>query len=461
LPPDAAIEVSVSDNHPAIPGRAADGAAGIARAADGDRGEKTKMNGRKTVRNILGGAVLVALAFAPAAPSTARDLQWIRQLGTDGTDFASAVATDATNNVFVAGGVRGSFDGEWYAWQRTDFFLVKYDTAGTELWRRQFGSRWEDTATSAATDADGNVLVAGSTAGTVPHTRFVELDAVLHKFDADGNDVWRRQFGRAFSDKISSIAIDASGNIYAVGELSLTMEATEAFVRKYDAEGNLLWERLLDGSGFFSASAVATDNRDDAYVIVQSHDASTGSSPVVLKYDPDGNEIWSRNINIGGWTVGARCIAVDARRSLYIAGHSGNDVFLMKYDANGREKWRRAFGTDKSDYATAIATNVDSRLYVAAISTDWTVPGNLAEADAWVAAFELNGHALGTRRIKASSFEFAAGIATDAAKDVYVVGETRGLLGATQMGSSDAFVVKLDPPLSGPRTRISASQTTP
>ena len=50
-------------------------------------------------------------------------------------------------------------------------------------------------------DSDGNVYVAGVTYGTLPgQTNSGNYDAFVRKYDADGNELWTRQFGSASFD---------------------------------------------------------------------------------------------------------------------------------------------------------------------------------------------------------------------------------------------------------------------
>jgi hypothetical protein len=58
--------------------------------------------------------------------------QWTRQLGASGADTrGQSIATDANGNIFVGGYTNGGLDGNTLtgSW---DFFVTKYDSAGTK-----------------------------------------------------------------------------------------------------------------------------------------------------------------------------------------------------------------------------------------------------------------------------------------------------------------------------------------
>jgi hypothetical protein len=67
--------------------------------------------------------------------------------------------------VYVAGPALGGLDGNTLTGTQ-DFFVTKYDSIGVKQYTRQLGVAGQDTyGFSVATDAKGNVYVAGETTG--------------------------------------------------------------------------------------------------------------------------------------------------------------------------------------------------------------------------------------------------------------------------------------------------------
>ena len=93
---------------------------------------------------------------------------WIgtKQLGVAGaTARGYSVSTDANGNVYVAGYTTGGLDGNTLTGTR-DFFVTKYNSSGVKQYTRQLGVAGQITdGNSVATDANGNVYVAGITGG--------------------------------------------------------------------------------------------------------------------------------------------------------------------------------------------------------------------------------------------------------------------------------------------------------
>jgi hypothetical protein len=89
--------------------------------------------------------------------------------------------------VYVAGYTLGGLDGNTLA-GTSDFFVIKYDSSGVKQYTRQLGGVALDTyANSVATDASGNVYVAGYTDGGLDGNRLVgKEDFFVTKYNSIG-----------------------------------------------------------------------------------------------------------------------------------------------------------------------------------------------------------------------------------------------------------------------------------
>jgi hypothetical protein len=70
------------------------------------------------------------------------------------------VASDGDGNVYIAGYTAGPEE-------QTDAWLAKYSAAGALRWKRQLGTSYFDPAWGVASDGDGNVYIAGYTTGSL------------------------------------------------------------------------------------------------------------------------------------------------------------------------------------------------------------------------------------------------------------------------------------------------------
>jgi hypothetical protein len=285
-------------------------------------------------------------------------------------DYASAIAVDASKNVYVTGWSDG--DGTY-----RDYATVKYDTNGNELWVKRYNGPGNgyDYARAIAVDASKNVYVTGWSDGDGTYRDYATL-----KYDADGNELWVKRYNGPGSgaDSAIAIAVDASGNIYVTGESSGSGTGADYATVKYDSDGHQLWVARYNGPGNDSdeASAIALDSSGNVYVTGTSYDSVINRDYATVKYDADGNDLWVKRYNGPGnnWDE-AHGIAVDASGNVYVTGDSpgsgtDDDYATIKYDTDGNELWVKRYngpGNDL-DWALAIAVDTLENVYV----TGWS-----------------------------------------------------------------------------------------
>ena len=361
------------------------------------------------------------LALTPT-PTPALTITVI-QFGTPSSDFASGVAIDGAGNLYVVGDIQqGALPGETSLGD-ADAYLRKYDGQGNELWTRQFGTQSEDHATGITVDGAGNLYVVGLTRGAFPgHTSLVgiDYDAYLRKYDGDGNELWTRQFGTPRQpgaqgeDHASDVAVDGAGNVYVVGFTfgSLPGQANlgedDVYLRKYDGDGNELWARQSGSQVLDMANGVAIDGAGNVYVVGQ----------------------------LGG-----------------LPGRPGlgeSDAYLRKHDGDGNEFWTRQFGSQSGPSANGVVVDGEGNVYVVG-SASGALPGqtHLGKSDAYVRKYDGDGNELWTRQFGSRGGDLAHGVVVDGAGNVYVLGTTSlSLPGQSNMepvlGGSDVFIRKYD-----------------
>ena len=354
---------------------------------------------------------------------------WTSQFGTDNNDSVEAVAVDGAGNVYLAGSTIGEFPGYTTEYFGSDSFVRVYDANGTKQWTTQFGTEFATFAQSIAVDGSGNVYVGGHTEGGLPgfeNAGGAPLgpvsnwnDAFLRKYGADGTELWTQQFGHERHDEILGVALDGSGSVYVSGYTDASFEGytnpggRDAFIRKYDSDGSVVWTRQ-----FGSDSAAGGQPNDKALDIA---------------LDSSGN------IYVAGSTTGV------------FEGESsggGKDGFVRKMDPNGEHVWTRQFGGEDDDTADAIAVDGDSNVFAAG-NTESSIPGagGAGVDDGFAKSFDAKGGGRWTRTVGTRRTDGARDIAQGSG-GVYVIGGTEGEIGPGGEGKgdeidSDVFVLRL------------------
>ncbi len=405
-------------------------------------------------------AAIVLFGALPAAD--AQSYLWARKFSTTVDDEAHGVAT-GPGGVYVVGFTSGSLSGQASAGGQ-DAVVVKYSPAGDELWARQFGTSASDTLNAAATDATG-VYVAGSTAGALSGSSLGSVDAFVRKYDPSGNVVWTRQFGTSSDDEALGIASDGTA-VYVVGKTQGALAAgsspgADAFVRKYDANGNEVWTRQFGTGSTDDANGVAADTTG-IYIVGRTNgalgQAALGSFDMFLrKYDANGNVVWTRQFGTDSTDAGY-AVAVNSS-GVYVGGETAGaipgytkagglyDALVAKFDLNGNQQWVREFGTQHEDavYGAAVST---AGIYFAGFAED-PFPGQPGRG-AFVRRYDVNGNETATVQFAGGGLDFAYGAAADGS-GLYVCGYVAGFSTAfppppSVFSNKDGFVFKIPNP---------------
>src|SRR4030095_4805578 len=177
-------------------------------------------------------------------------------------------------------------------------------------------------AQAVATDAPGNVGIAGFTSGSLAGVPgdFNEQSgaAFVAKYSAGGTLLWARLvlderniFG--VTEGGYGVAIDSSGNIYVTGDTlnalpgETAVGGTDVFVAKFDANGTRLWARQFGSTSNDNARGIAVDSNGNAFVVGTTFGQlplqpplAANSNYYIAKYDTDGNRLWLVQERLGG-----------------------------------------------------------------------------------------------------------------------------------------------------------------
>lgn len=270
----------------------------------------------------------------------------------------------------------------------------------------------------------------------------------------------------AKADDARAVAVDSQGYVYVVGTTSgdmgaqLNGAAPDAYLRKLDPAGNVVWSRLLGSPAEAGGFAIAIDADDNVVVAGQTRSLLTetsyggGYDSFVAKFDSSGAELWTRQAQPFADDA-ALALAVDASGNVFVAGRTngavadglthggGSDAYLMKLDAGGALVWSKQFGGAGDDAATALAVDDAGNVFVAAESGGRAVVRKYADdptsqSPIWEVDLGELGADGGLR-----------GLALGSKGAVYVAGTTSSaaLAGATAQahsGGLDAFVARID-----------------
>ena len=384
------------------------------------------------------------------------------QVGTVGIDLFTGSATDELGNVYVAGASTGTV-GESSA-GAYDPMVVKYDADGNKIWNLQLGSSNFDWITDIVVDGQNNFYVTGYTEGNLEGLKSAEVsDVWLAKYDSDGNQIWIEQFGTDRTNRSFSIDVDVNGDVYLSGytvEETRRSQSDDSWVTKYDSEGNRQWFSEFGTRQFDEAYDVAVDNEGNVFSTGWTLGDLGGNNAGVYdvwlaKHDNDGELQFIEQFGTEDYEF-AWGVDTDNEGNVYVTGwtlgdiggtNAGEyDVWLAKYNNDGDRLWIQQFGTAGDDSLLFGGIEVDSNgdILLAGHTDDNLAGANSGSFDAWAAKYNSDGDRLWIQQFGTPDLDYAQGISSDNAGNIYVSGITEGSLGALNAGAADAWVAKLD-----------------
>jgi len=386
--------------------------------------------------------VLVVSFFGQNGPQEA----WVVQYNGpgDGFDAANRIATDTNSNVYVTGASSGIDTGN-------DITTLKYNKNGSLLWVARYNGpgNGDDGGTGIVLDGENNVYVTGYSFGSD-----TDRDYVTIKYDSNGNVIWIRRYnGRGNQkDTPAAIAIDSGDNVIITGaSYGGFYRHYDCVTVKYDSNGNVVFISEYDnGIGHYDEGrSVALDDLGNIYITGSTHTgAASWFDWLTIKYDSDGNKIWSRTFDSGQWPSMdyAHDIVLDKNGNCYVTGEvdlrasgpSGLDIGTIKYDSNGNEIWVRYYTrySNFHDIPVAIVVDENSNIYVTGFSSCYET-----KCDFVTIKYDSNGNELWVQIYTGpgKSNDYPANIVLDKYGNIYVTGDSPGLT------SRDSATVKYDP----------------
>jgi hypothetical protein len=150
-----------------------------------------------------------------AAPAVAQAPVWLEQIGDQGSDSVEVAVPDGQGGVLFGGNTDSALIGAQVG--QRDGWLARHDAAGDTLWATQFGGVGFDVMLRASADGSGGALACGFTTGAFAGANAGGIDAWFAHFDAQGQELWRRQIGNPQNQYATGVAADGSGGMYVGG----------------------------------------------------------------------------------------------------------------------------------------------------------------------------------------------------------------------------------------------------
>ena len=179
---------------------------------------------------------------------------------------------------------------------RTDLYLIEVDEEGNKVWSHTYGSSGNELGRSVQQTAEGGYILIGSTTSS-PDTY---ASIYLVKTDAQGNEVWSRAYGDQWLHMGWDVAQMPDGGYILTGFTAPDHDARDILAMKLSAGGDVEWSRSWDFGGLDEGFAITLAPDGNVVLVGVASLGSPESNIVLLKVDPQGNEIWNKTVGQAG-----------------------------------------------------------------------------------------------------------------------------------------------------------------
>lgn len=304
--------------------------------------------------------------------------------------------------------------------------------SGTIAWAKTLGGSLDDTTTGVVATPDGGVIVVGyskSTDGDV--NKIYNLsDIWITKLDANGNVVWNKTIGGSGDDYAINIIKTNDSNYVIAGysgssdyDVPRNLGMHDFFILKINENGGTIWSKVY---GFSS--------HDHAHKIIQTRD---GGFFVAGYADYAG---------LSGQPGNGEGHEMD--RNSNSVQHGVGEFFGIKLDAQGEFQWYRYYGGTQNDRVNDIVQADDGGIIMVGYSesSDFDVEGAKGSYDYWVIKIDEMGHLHWKKNYGGSDIDQAYGIVKTDYNSYLIVGQSNSTDGdvSNPKGNSDVWVIHID-----------------
>ncbi|MBG8552634.1 SBBP repeat-containing protein [Hymenobacter guriensis] len=332
---------------------------------------------------------------------------WITNLDGSGYVSSNNIAVDLSGNVYVAGTFNRdiTLGATTLKTSSSDVYLAKYNTQGVQQWVRQGGGQNHKNLKGIATNAQGEVIVAGDFQASIDFGGQALVDGGIfyYRFSPDGKVNLAKSFGSWASSmvNVAGLTLDKEGSAYITGDCggSLTFGSDtiyssyqDIFVCKLTAAGTPVWSQFARATPdrMKQVRAIAVDESGNTVVCGENFDYNPAKANLyVAHFNAKGSLTWSYDIptsSSGSPETGynsASGVAYDHNGGFLVTGAFlgkavfgtnelntiNGQVFVVRYDGQGNatavlHSVGLRVGNDHS-YGHGIAVDTKGNIYVA------------------------------------------------------------------------------------------------
>lgn len=280
---------------------------------------------------------------------------WQKVFG--GSDFDAAFSIDEAidGSYFVAADLTPADAGPGRA------VLFKFRDDGSIIWQKSVGVGAFGYLGKVIHTRDGGCVALGA---------FGSANVV--KLSAAGEVEWAKSFPApsGFGAIVDVLQMSDGTYILAGEDGVLGQNETNCRVVKLDAQGLPLWQRVYKGVASYSVEMAAEAGEND--FVVAGFDSRFGSVPSnrgwAMKLSADGNVVWQNSLG-GTGEHSFSSVAASSDGGFIFGGKNlvdkANDCWVAKLGANGKAEWQKTYGGFEDEETARVFQNPSGEIVLA------------------------------------------------------------------------------------------------
>ncbi|MEW5923497.1 MAG: M43 family zinc metalloprotease [Candidatus Zixiibacteriota bacterium] len=244
-------------------------------------------------------------------------------------------------------------------------------------WEHKYGGFGNDSAYAVIQASDGGFVMAGSM------DQFgADYGNALYvvKTNACGRVEWNKSYGTTGEEVAYSVMETYDGGFVVVGKTDLgDPHDLEVLVVKFDANGDTLWSQNF-GGGYDQVGYSIKQTSDSGFIAAGYSGWLSNLDFYLAKLDYDGTLLWDSTYGGNSQEIGY-CVEQTNDDGYIISGFTrsygaGNqDFYLVKTDSYGALSWDTTYGGSGNDVAYAVKQTSDSGYIVAGFTESYGIGG--------------------------------------------------------------------------------------
>jgi hypothetical protein len=252
-------------------------------------------------------------------------MAWTRQFGTDSTDMAQGIYADKKGGIYLAGGTMGVLGEKSFG--SMDGIVMKIDENGEKIFVSQFGTNGNDNAVGISGD-EKSLYITGTTWGDLGGKNRGMIDAFAGIFSADGKPVKFFQFGTDGFDVGLQIVADDANNLFVGGSTSGNLEQAQqgegdCFLTRINSAGEVVWNRQFGTPHHDGVRGIEFNKRASDNILVSGVMNLPPAKTFLRMYDPNGKLLWEK-IFLG---ASGKDASLADNGNIYLLALTGENIF--------------------------------------------------------------------------------------------------------------------------------------